>query len=68
MDQARNPYSSWSGFQCTVVYSELPEKSKWIVIRPEQISGHVTFYRRPAGTYGIQAPTTVLTESLYHNR
>ncbi len=68
MDQARNPYLSWPGFQCTVVYSELSAESEWIIIRPDQIIGHVAFYRRPAGTYGIQSPTTVLTESLFRNR
>ena len=68
MDQPRNPYLLLPGFQCTVVYSEPPAQSEWVIIQPEQIIGHVAFYKRPAGTYGIRAPTTVLIESLYRNR
>jgi hypothetical protein len=55
MDQSRNLYSSLPGFQCTIVYSEPLAQSEWVIIQPEQIMGHVAFYRRPAGTYGIRA-------------
>jgi len=67
-DQLRNPYLSYPGLQCTLVYSRtesLPDVQ--CVIEPEKIISHVAYYKRPPGTFGINDATMVLTESLNRN-
>jgi hypothetical protein len=65
-DQAHNPYLLWPGFQCTIVYSNLPANN--VIIEPSAIITHIAYYRRPPGTFGIAEATTVVTESLSRNR
>ena len=68
VDQVHSPYSLRPGFQCTVVYSRPTAMESWVVIETEHILGHVPYYERPSGTFGIHQKTMVLIESLYRNR
>jgi hypothetical protein len=65
-DQSQNPYQRFPGFQCTVVYTKHLET--YTVIEPVDIISHLAYYDRPDGTFSIRAPTTVVIESLCHNR
>jgi hypothetical protein len=60
LDQLKNPYSQYPGLACQLVYSHCPTLEQWIVISPEQIIGHVAYYNRPPGTFGIQQAITVI--------
>jgi hypothetical protein len=68
LDRRKNPYSQRPGLACQLVYSYRPPLNDWVVISPEQIIGHVAYYRRPPGSFGIQHATTVLVNSLHRYR
>jgi len=65
-DEQRNPYHSYPGFLATLTYTE--QGIQRAVIEQEQIIGHVAFYCRPPGTFGITRATTVLIDSLHRFR
>jgi len=65
-DEKLNPYTSCPGFLHNLVYTGVFESE--IVIEEKRLVSHVAFYERPAGTFGIRAATTVLVNSLHHNR
>jgi hypothetical protein len=67
-DEQRNPYQSKLGFCATLVYSQQPESHDKVVVEQEQIIGHVAYYIRPQGTFGIKEETMVLIDSLHRNR
>jgi len=67
-DDNSNPYPKWPGFQCAMVYSEPVGIEQWIIIEEKHIIGHVPYYQRPSGTFGIRDGTLILIESLYRNR
>jgi len=66
-DAVRNPYSSWTGFLGTLVYSQPTHARSQILIKQNQIRGHVAFYHWPPGTFGIDVGVHVLIDSLHHN-
>jgi hypothetical protein len=68
LDEQKNPYPQRPGLACQLVYSNRPPLDNWVVISPEQIIGHVAYYQRPAGSFGIQHATTVLVNSLHRYR
>ena len=68
IDQEKNPYSHRPGLACQLVYSHHPPLCDWVVISPEQIIGHVAFYKHPPGSFDIQYATTVLVNSLHRYR
>jgi len=68
LDQEKNPYTQRPGLACQLVYSRRPPLHDWVVISPEQIIGHVAYYQRPPGSFGIQQTTTVLINSLHRYR
>lgn len=67
-DQLRNPYANLPGFQCTVIYTSSNTIQTVNVIEPKHIVSHTAYFKRPAGTFGILKPITVVIESLYRNR
>jgi hypothetical protein len=65
-DDQQHPYHSYPRFLAALIYTE--QGIDRVIIEQEQITGHVAFYRRPAGTFGIVRPTTVLVDSLHRFR
>jgi hypothetical protein len=67
-DRLLNPYNSMPGFLANVVYDRPVSPEHQSIIEPNQIVGHVAFYRRPEGTFGITRPIMVIVNSLHRNR
>lgn len=67
-DAVHSPYSSQTGFLGTVVYSRPPQARSQVLIPQKQIRGHVAYYNRPPGTFGIKLGVRVLIDSLHRNR
>lgn len=68
-DAQLNPYQSKPGFLANIVYTRDPNKGlHFIIIETEAIIGHVAYYSRPPGTFGIKSATTVLVNSLHRYR
>lgn len=65
-DVPKNPYLLWTGFKCTLMYSELSGEST--IIEDIHIRGHVAYLARPPGTFGIKQGTTIFNDSLHRNR
>ncbi|KAJ2911519.1 hypothetical protein MD484_g8896, partial [Candolleomyces efflorescens] len=68
IEQAFNPYGSKPGFQATIVYDEPPSLEHCVIVEEAQIIGHVPFYRRPSGSFGIKRKTLILVNSLHRDR
>jgi hypothetical protein len=66
-DEVQSPYSSQTGFLGTVVYSQPTYARSQVLIRQNQIRGHIAFYDRPLGTFGIKVGVRVLIDSLRRN-
>lgn len=60
-DLARNPYNSFPGFQCTVVYWQ--PTNQIIIIEPTHLIGHLAQLIRPPGTFGISRSIRILNHS-----
>lgn len=61
-DSARNPYNSFPGFQCTVVYWQ--STNQIIIIEPTlHLIGHLAQLIRPPGTFGISRSIRILNHS-----
>jgi len=67
-DLVHSPYSSRTGLLGTVVYSRPTQARSQILIQQNQIRGHIAFYDRPPGTFGIKVGVRVLIDSLHRNR
>ncbi|KJA19185.1 hypothetical protein HYPSUDRAFT_204763 [Hypholoma sublateritium FD-334 SS-4] len=69
-DSRRNPYRSKPGFLANLVYRrELTEgRGPMVIVEEKAIIGHVAYYSRPPGTFGIKRGTTVLVNSLHRYR
>lgn len=69
-DAQRNPYRSKPGFLANIVYTHDPAKGlqRTMILEEEAIIGHVAYYSRPPGTFGIKRGTTVLVNSLHRYR
>jgi hypothetical protein len=71
-DEKKNPYTSRPGFLCNIFYTQVPSDplthSRRIVIREDQIIGHVAYYKRPPGTFGIKKAISIFVDSLHRNR
>jgi len=67
-DAVRSPYSSRTGLLGTVVYRQPTHPKSQVLINQTQIRGHVAFYNRPPGTFGINVDVRILIDSLYRNR
>jgi hypothetical protein len=63
-----NPYSSRTGLLGTVVYSQPTQARPYVLICQNQIRGHIAYYNRPPGTFGIKVGVRVLIDSLHRNR
>jgi hypothetical protein len=66
-DAEHDPYLSLPGLQCSLVYTHNPSESslaKLIIIDVDQIVSHVPYYLHTQGTFGIQSPITILSNSL----
>ena len=62
-DSARNPYNSFPGFQCTVVYQQSINQTMIIIIEPTHLIGHLTQLIRPPGTFGMSRSICILNHS-----
>jgi hypothetical protein len=67
-DEQKSPFVSRPGFLSAVFYSQPSESCKQVVVEAEQIIGHVACYIRPPGTFGIEAGTMSLANSLHHHQ
>ena len=67
-DNQSDPYASLPGFLAKVVYTRQSNNLSLIILEQDHIIGHVAYYIRPAGTFGIGRSTTVLVNSLHRNR
>lgn len=67
-DAISSPYASQAlvGLMGILVYDRASENC--IVIEAEHVQGHVPFYRRPPGTFGIREGTMVMLNSLHRYR
>ncbi|KAJ2913156.1 hypothetical protein MD484_g7265, partial [Candolleomyces efflorescens] len=68
LEEPLNPYRSMPGFLASIVYGKQSQLQDWLVIEPHQLVGHVPFYRRSAGTFGIPRPTIIIINSLHRDR
>ena len=66
-DNQRNPYQARNGFQVEIAYTSPPNVHR-VVIRPNQVIGHMAYYEMPPGTFGIKRGITILINSLHRNR
>ena len=66
-DALRSPYSS-PGLMGTLTYSQPTQARPHVLIRQNQIQGHVAYYDRPPGTFGIKVGVRILIDSLHRNR
>jgi hypothetical protein len=67
-DHHRNPYQGRNGFQVEIAYTNPSASDVCHVIRQSQVIGHIAYYKRPPGTFGIQSGITILINSLHRNR
>ncbi|KAF9033823.1 hypothetical protein BJ165DRAFT_1356824 [Panaeolus papilionaceus] len=67
-DAIRSPYAFQGllGLMGVLVYSKAAEDC--IVVETEHVRGHVPFYIRPPGTFGIEEGTMVMLNSLHRYR
>lgn len=65
-DSQRNPYQRRNGFQVDIAYTN--PSNAHCVVGPNQVIGHIAYYQRPPGTFGIMSGITILIDSLYRNR
>jgi hypothetical protein len=64
-DSARNPYNSFPGFRCTVVYKQLTNQI--VIIEPIHLISHLAQLVRPPGTFGMSSSILILNHSLNCN-
>jgi hypothetical protein len=55
-------------FNCEVIYTSPESPKDLVIIEPSLLRSHVAYYQRPAKTFGIGRPTTVLVDSLHRRR
>ncbi|KAF8954558.1 hypothetical protein BDZ97DRAFT_1766045 [Flammula alnicola] len=67
-DAQHNPYQLRPGFLANVVYARNSDNHHLMILEQDDIIGHVAYYARPPGTFGISGATTVLINSLHRNR
>lgn len=69
-DAKRNPYQERPGFLANVVYARSSNVSalRLMIFEPQDIVGHVAYYVRPPGTFGIKKSTNVIINSLHRYR
>jgi hypothetical protein len=60
-DSAHNPYKSFPGFQCTVVYWQ--STNQIVIIEPMHLIGHLAQIIRPPGTFGMTRSIRILNHS-----
>ncbi|PPR07929.1 hypothetical protein CVT24_000909 [Panaeolus cyanescens] len=64
-DQQNNPYQQMPLLQASLAYDEYKDP---IVIEPHVVQGHVPYYKRPPGTFGIDRATVIMVDSLHRGR
>ncbi|PPQ85518.1 hypothetical protein CVT24_010465 [Panaeolus cyanescens] len=65
IDQQKNPYHQAPLLQVSLAYDEYEDP---IVIEPDVVQGHVPYYKRPPGTFGIDRATVIMVDSLHRGR
>lgn len=63
---AKAPYSSLQGFQTTIV--DARQSNQLCIIEPRHVITHLTVYKRPKGTYGINQEFLVICWALNRGR
>jgi hypothetical protein len=67
-DKQKTPFARWRSFECAVIYTSPSTPQEPIAIKVKDIISHVAYYRRPAMTFGIAEPITVLVNLLHCKR
>ncbi|KAF5320287.1 hypothetical protein D9611_011351 [Ephemerocybe angulata] len=67
-DEAHNPYANYPALKAGIVYKQTPPAEKHVIIEKDSIIGHVPFYSRPKGTFGIKQATMVIVDSLHRDQ
>ena len=67
-DEVLDPYIAYPGFLAKVVYARQTDNLFLVILEQDQIVGHVAYYNRPAGTFGIRRSTSILVNSLHRYR
>jgi len=67
-DEKNDPYTPFPGFLVKVVYTRRSNDLSLIILEQDHFIGHVAYYIRPEGTFGIGRSTSVLVNSLHRNR
>jgi len=68
-DNMLNLYIMFPELRCSVVYTYNPMVrpiSELMIIRLDQLVGHVGYYPRPIGIFGIQKEVMIINNGLYH--
>jgi len=68
-DNMLNLYIMFPKLRCSVVYTYNPMVrpiSELMIIRLDQLVGHVGYYPRPIGIFGIQKEVMIINNGLYH--
>ena len=66
IEEARAPFQNLQGFMSRIVDTHSTENP--VIIEPNHIITHLTTFRRPKGTYGIQKETLVVCWALNRGR
>lgn len=64
----QTPYALRPGFRAKVVLARKPDELNLLIIEADNLEGHVAYYDRPAGTFGLPIPTKVVISSLDRDR
>jgi len=67
-DEENDPYASFASFLAKIIYTHQTNNLSLVILKQNQIIGHVAYYIWPAGTFGIGRSMTVLVNSLHYNR
>ncbi|KAJ7897962.1 ribonuclease H-like domain-containing protein [Mycena olivaceomarginata] len=67
-DAAQTPYPTHPRFACSVGYTKPLQPQPQLIVEPRHIISHIAYYSWPSGTYGVQQPITIFTDSLHRNR
>lgn len=66
VEEGQAPFKHYTGFMARI-FDALPSQN-FVIIEPTHIITHLTTFRRPAGTYGIQKETVVVSWALNRGR
>jgi hypothetical protein len=66
LEDTKAPFSHYSGFETCIVDAQ--PSDELLIVEPAHIITHLTIFRRPVGTYGIDRDTLVVCWALNRGR